>query len=103
MSFQLHNTFLESVIENIVYKYISRIHSLTGPTGPIPNAGILTPDGVLHSSIYPYQDNILDLGSSLYNFNDIYTHMLNIDGHTIESVNGVLNLPSGTTIGGVVV
>ena len=76
MSFQIRNTFLESVIENIVYTYLSRIQSLTGPTGPVANNGILTSDGVLHQSIYPYADNILDLGSTSYNFNEIYTHIL---------------------------
>ena len=103
MSFQLHNTFSESVIENIVYTYISRITSLTGPTGPVANNGILTSDGVLHQSIYPYADNILDLGSTNYNFNEIYTHILYIDGIPIESTNGVINLPAGTLIGGVVI
>ena len=37
MSFQIRNTFLESVIENIVYTYLRKIQSLTGPNVTIFN------------------------------------------------------------------
>ena len=103
MSFKLHNTFLEEVIENIVYHYISQFSSLTGPTGPTPNYDILTSDGVLNASIYPYQDNLLNLGSEEYNFHNIYSNKLNVNGQIIEVIDGSLTLPPGTQIGGVTI
>ena len=101
MSFQIHNTITEQIIENLVFNYINRIYSLTGPTGPTANPGVLTYNGTLLANIIPYENNVLNLGSENYNFQKIYTNTISINGITIDTENNVINLPAGTLIGGV--
>ncbi len=103
MSFRLNDTVLEQIIQRVEYDVIRNIQSLTGPTGPIANYGILTQDGTLLDDIIPSQDNLYSLGSSSFQFNNIYSNTVYINNQPISVVDNVLQLPSGTLIGGVAI
>ena len=100
-NFRINNVTVEDIVEKITYDYISTIVSLTGPTGPLANKGVLTQDGTLLSSIIPDQNGVYDLGSSTGNFSNVYTVNLYINNVPIISNGSNLELPAGTMIGGV--
>ena len=99
--FTLNNSLTESTIDNLVYDVISKIPSLTGPTGPVANVGILTTDGILLSDITPETTNTFNLGSSSFQFNGIYSNTIYINNIPINSSGGTIQLPAGTMVGGV--
>lgn len=85
---------------------------LVGPTGEQGSQGEQGPTGsfggVVESDIVPESNNILNIGSPGYWFKGIYVSEIHTSGNTIyigdstiSSSNGELQLPGGTTIGGV--
>ena len=101
MSFQIKNTTLEDLVDLVAYNYISQIQSLTGPTGPVANQGVLDSNGILLSSITPDTNNVYNLGSSSSEFANIYTQTIYIGDQPITSSGGIFQLPAGTMIGNV--
>jgi len=96
MSFRINDTTLEQIIERVEYEVIRKIPSLTGPTGPVANEGVLLADGTLINNIIPAENNFYSLGSSSSQFSKIYTHTIYINGKQISTnINNVIELQEG--------
>jgi len=103
MSFKINDTTLETIIERVQYEVIRLIPSLTGPTGPIANVGVLLEDGTLIKDIIPDENSIYSLGTPSLEFSNIYSRTVYINGIPITSDGNIIELPAGTLIGGVTI
>lgn len=83
-----------------------------GPTGSSGNIGLIGPTGTfggtLFESIIPFQDNVVSLGSFSKKFKTIHADTIYAEENTIflgnvpiKATNNTVELPPGTTVGGV--
>ena len=78
---------------NLVKNAIDGRSNGEGPTGHF--------SGIAKVDIIPFESNVLTLGNVNLQFSQIFTRELLIDGASIKIIDGVVDLPFGTTIGGV--